>query len=243
MTITHIFFDLHGTLVDNKHLLPACYGSNLGRVMAARYGGEPQAWEQANHQITADWFSYFVDLNLDERVEDMWEGLFRTTRALFRITGTPEPSRAELHALARELPGLATQDCDAFFPDAKAAVQALHAAGYTLGVCTHGLTTQAHATLIGAGMREYFTGPLIGPDVTEHFRKHEAFFTIAALRAEVDPVQCLMVDDGVFNLDGASAIGMKTAYLCRDTTPEACVADALLHPDLSALPAVLDSWR
>lgn len=245
MTLTHIFFDLHGTLVDNKSVLTPCYAANLGHVMAARYGGDPHTWEQAHQQINADWFSYFVDLNLDEDIDDMWEGLFRTTRALFRLTGTPEPSAAEIHALVRELPGLASENCDAFFPDARATVQTLHEAGYTLGVCTHGIVRQAQGTLHGAGVRDYFSGPLIGPDVTGHFRKHEGYFTIAALRAGVDPAHCLMIDDTVDNLEGAKAIGMKTIYICRDARPAAALnyVDALLHPDLTGLPALVEGWR
>ena len=40
--ITHIFFDLHGTLVDTALMSP-CYAASLGDLMADTFGGDPAA--------------------------------------------------------------------------------------------------------------------------------------------------------------------------------------------------------
>ena len=62
MTITHIFFNLSGTLVDSARM-PQCYAHHLGLEMAERFGGSADAWAQANFTILADWDSYFADLD------------------------------------------------------------------------------------------------------------------------------------------------------------------------------------
>src|SRR5690348_13881004 len=120
MTITHIFFDLHGTLADGAKV-HVFYSTRLGQILSPRYGGVPDAWAQANRTVLADWVSYFVDLDLegDHGLADMWEGYFRTTRAMFRLVGVPEPPHDELVQLSRELPGLAVEGCDALYPEVR----------------------------------------------------------------------------------------------------------------------------
>lgn len=238
MNISHIFFDLHGTLVDSRRM-GRCYAAQLGIVMAERYGGQPQMWEQANLSITADWDSYHADLNFDENFEDMWESYIRTTRALFRLTGTPEPPLSELTALSRELPGLATRCCDALFPESRAVIAALHATGYTLGITSHSLVTQARGSLTGGGMLHYFAGPLIGPDVTGTFAKNRRFFSVAAQQAGVDTGRCLVVDDDARHIPGAQAAGMHAVYLSRQPPPPDTSADHVLAGDLTGLLAYL----
>src|SRR5688500_4686676 len=118
--ITHVFFDLVGTLVDRRKLLP-CYSSELGRVMTERYGSHPKEWMEAYVRVMEDWDSYYADLDLggENGMAHMWEGLYRTTRALFRLTNTTEPSKKEIQELSRELPGLASANCDALYDDVR----------------------------------------------------------------------------------------------------------------------------
>jgi FMN phosphatase YigB (HAD superfamily) len=232
VTITHIFFDLHDTLVDRLRM-ESCYAPHLGRVMAARYGGTPEAWSDANLQIVADWDSYFADLNLDgeEGIADMWEGMYRTTRALFRLTRTPEPGFDELLALSRELPYLATCNCDAFYPDARPVVQRLYAAGYILGIATHSITAQARGTLKGAGVIDLFEGEFLCPDFTGCFAKDSEFFR----SSRFSPDSCLVVEDSPRSILGAKAAGMHTVHIARKEPPAASPADHLLLGDLYGL--------
>jgi FMN phosphatase YigB (HAD superfamily) len=236
--ITHIFFDLHGTLVDSARLTP-CYALNLGRVMAERYGGSPEAWTQANLAINADWDSYFADLDLDgdEGIQDMWEGMLRTTRALFRLTGISEPDLPTVTALSRELPYLATCKCDAFYPDAREMVQHLHRAGFVLGIATHATTPQTRGTLVGAGVLECFDGLLLCPDVTGRFQKDEQFF----LSSPVPPENSLLVDDSPGSISGAKASGMHTVLIARTAPPANHPAHHLLTGDLSGLQPYLSN--
>ena len=236
MTITHIFFDLSGTLVDSARM-QQCYAHHLGLVMAERFGGSADAWTQANLTILADWDSYFADLDFDgdDGMADLWEGQLRVTRALFRLTGVKEPDGDVLAALSRELPYLATRRCDALYPESKLVIESLFHAGYVLGVATHLVSAQARGTLEGAGVLDYFRGPLLCPDVTERFRKDRDFFLTARIPSE----NCLVVDDSAEGIRGAKAAGMQTAYLRRDKTACEAPADHFLTGDLRDLLTIL----
>ncbi len=215
--ISHVFFDLHGTLIDTQVLF-CCYGPTYGRIMAARYGLTPAAWTEANRRITADWDSYYADLDLDGQnsLDDLWEGLYRVTRAMFRITGVKEPDRDELTSLSRWIPGEVPKHCNALYADVQTVLHELHEAGFVLGVVSHALVDQAKATLIGGKINHLFHGPIIGPDVVGHYRKDQMFYRYAQQSAQVDAEQCLVVDDHQDALDRAVAIGMKTYNVKRD---------------------------
>ncbi|MEP7290825.1 MAG: HAD family hydrolase, partial [Chloroflexota bacterium] len=207
------------------------YAENLGRVMAERYGLTPDVWAQANRRITADWDSYYADLNLggDDGIAEMWEGLFRTTRALFRISGVPEPEKAELTALSRELPGLAARECDALYPEAAAVLEELDAAGLVLGVISHAISIQVRATL--ESVLPYFKGGIWGADSAERFEKDVQRYQAAALHARTAPENCLMLDDKIAPLVNARRAGMHSIQIRRDaaTTP---YANGMILPDL-----------
>ncbi|HEX2908135.1 MAG TPA: HAD family hydrolase, partial [Phototrophicaceae bacterium] len=205
MTITHILFDLYGTLVDRQRIQPA-YAQQLGRVMAERYGGNPESWADANRRIVADWDSYYADLDLDgdNGLDDLWEGQFRTTRALFRLTKTPEPAVPELTTLARELPYLAASRCEVLYPEVHEVVAQLRAADLVLGVASHTTSLQARGILVGGVIADAFTGPILGPDVTGVFTKNRDYYRAAKLVPET----CLVVADAPDGLKGARAAGM-----------------------------------
>jgi beta-phosphoglucomutase-like phosphatase (HAD superfamily) len=239
--ISHIFFDLHGTLIDSARLHP-CYSTRLGEIMAARYGGLPENWSEANRSILADWDSYYTDLNLsgDEGMNHLWEGMYRTTRALFRLTETPEPEHNDLTNLARELAGLVSQKCDALFPEVRPLVEQLHKMGFHLGVTTHIIVTQARGILTGGGIIEYFDAPIIGADSAGQVDKDEGYYRFVVGQTRVAPEHCLIVDDQSLPLRGAKAAGMRTLQVFRGMLKNS-PADHILHGDLSGLTTYLKS--
>ena len=218
-TITHIFFEVPGVLVDRAEL-GRCTAHGIGLVMAERYGLQPATWTAAYQRVLADWDSYYADLNLsdDDGLADMWEGLFRTTRALFRLTGTPEPSKSELTALSRELPALAARDCAALYPEVPAVVRQLDSAGLMLGVISYSLHAQIRALLAPA--LPYFKSGLWGADNSEQFDKDAQRYRLAALRASVRPERCLIVDDHLPPLIQAKRAGMQAIQIKRDQTAD-----------------------
>lgn len=233
MTITHILFDLHGTLVDSDHKLPPCYAAGLGKYMAERFGGMAEAWGEANRRVVADWDSYYADLDLgsDEGLADMWEGMLRTTRALFRLTKTPEPDLKTLISLSRELPYYATRKCDAFHTDVRPTLEQLRGAGYVIGLASHTTTPQAKGTLEGGHMTELFNGPLVCSDVAGYVEKCAAFY----LSARLPPQNCLIVDDHAEGISGAKAAGMYAAQIVRKPVKVHPQADLVLQGSLGGL--------
>jgi FMN phosphatase YigB (HAD superfamily) len=240
--ITHIFFDLHGTLVDGVRLHP-CYSVQLGRVLSERYGGAPAVWVEANQRIMADWDNYYADLDLtrDRGIDDMWEGMIRTTRALFRLAGAPMPDIGQIRALSRELPGLVTRSCNALYPEARPIIEQLCAAGYMLGVTSHAVSAHARGLLRGGGILQYFAAPIIGPDVIGRFDKDAQFYTYAARKAGVSTQQCLAIDDSPPCVAGAKAAGMGAVLLSRRGVVSHATADHVLTDTLLGLLDYLDS--
>lgn len=233
MTITHILFDLHGTLVDSDQRLPACYAAELGNYMAGRFGGAAEDWAQANRRIVADWDSYYADLDFtgDRGLDDMWEGMLRTTRALFRLTKTAEPDLHTLTTLSRELPYYATRKCDAFYGDVRPTLERLRTAGYTVGLASHTTLAQAKGTLEGGGMTDLVNGPLLCSDVVGCFGKSAAFYRAAGL----NPQNSLIVDDQAEGIGGAKAAGMRAVQILRKAVRVHPQADHVLQGDLREL--------
>jgi HAD superfamily hydrolase (TIGR01509 family) len=236
MKVTHLFFDLYGILIDGAK---PCYAAQLGQVMATRYGGQPEVWENAHRQIALDWDSYYADLDLSQGIDQVYEGLYRTTRALFRLTGTPEPAHESLIALSRELPGLVTQHCDGLYPDVKAVIESLYQQGYILGITTtHALYAQAVGLLTGGGIRDCFQGVIVGVDTLDKYERDEAYFMNAARMSSTAPEHCLIVDDVPAYLAAARRIGMHTVLIDRKSKYKS-VSDLSRCTDLTELPRLL----
>lgn len=235
--VTHIFFDLHGTLI-NASLLRPCYSHRKCEILAARYGGTLQAWQEADRILLAEWDAYHADLNFsgDEGLRDYYEALFRTTRALFRLAKTPEPPKDELLALSRWLPGEAPRQCSALYPEVENALKQLSTSGYRLGIATSMLQSQARAILEGSAMIALFHAPVAGADTFEQFDKDVRWFRQTARLAGVHPRDCLIVDNHARSLIAAKRAGMKTVLIQRQPGQSLeCEVDACLN-DLSGLP-------
>lgn len=233
MSLTHIFFDVHDVLVDRIQLREF-YTARLGEIMHERYGFAPEVWATSYRRILADWDSYYADLNLsgDDGIADMWEGIYRTTRALFRLTGAQEPDKPELTALSRELPGLAAQGGDVLYPEVPDVIARLDDAGLTLGVISHSLIGQIHASL--APILHHFKGPVWGADNAGRFDKDVQRFQSAALSAGAELSNCIMLDDKQQPLLNARRTGMRAIQVRRDPSASAFAVDAVLS-DLTGL--------
>lgn len=203
--ITQVWLGLRGVLIDRDRL-NAAYPVALGAVMSERYGGSADHWRAAYGQIVADWDSYYADLDLagDDGIADLWEGLFRTTRALFRLMGTIEPSHADLIVFSREWPIFAYGRCAARHPDAERLLSGLRDRGIAFGICSD--QPEAHTrALIGP-----FDGVIVGVDTLERAIQDEIYFQRLALRS--DPVQTLIVHDQVWVLNAARSAGFAVLH-------------------------------
>jgi phosphoglycolate phosphatase-like HAD superfamily hydrolase len=209
--ITHVFFELPGVLADPARLR-ASYPMHLGVVMAGRYGSTPDTWANAYIQVREDWDSYWSDLNLkgDKPLADLWEGLFRTTRALFRLAQVAEPDKDELIPFSRVLPGLVLERFDALYPQARGLLESLGTEGVFLHVATHWTVGAARGLLAGGGVSKCCSEPIIGIDVTEVFDKNYAYL---ALKVGASPESCLVVDTDPDSLERARNVRMQTVLM------------------------------
>jgi beta-phosphoglucomutase-like phosphatase (HAD superfamily) len=187
----------------------------LGRIMSERYGQPPEIWTEAFQQIRVDWDSYWSDLNLsgDEPLADLWEGMFRVTRALFRRMDVVEPPKQELIAFSRILPEMVLVQFDALYPDTRELLQRLHQTGLCLHAATFWTAGMARAALVGGGVFEYFYDRITGLDTSGRF-EHD--YVQLALSVRTPPENCLLIDRDVSALARARAAGMQTAQIGKE---------------------------
>jgi FMN phosphatase YigB (HAD superfamily) len=224
-----IFFELRGVLIDpdrERQVAPLAQA----RYLAAHFGGSVEAWQAAGYAIAADWDSYYADLDLggDEGYADFLEGEFRTVRARFHLTNTPEPSARVIREMAAELAYVGAAACNALYPAALEVITHLTAAGHILGIVSNQRTTAIQGALMGSGITHHFTGPLIGVETVEQFVKDANFYR----QLNLSPAQSLIVDCDTRALDAAQATGFQTA-LFRQVEP---------HPADSTHPMLL-TWQ
>jgi FMN phosphatase YigB (HAD superfamily) len=217
--ITHIFYDLHGTLLDGRRLYREAT-IRLNKLLQAQYGGDWLAWSAADAAILAHWDDYFADLNFsgDNGLADFYEGSFRILRARFRLAQVPEPSHEELLDLSHMVDVLTA--CGTFYQDVLTVVPVFaQAARQQQGLVASTTVAHAEALLTAGGLRGCFTAPIIGVDTFEQYDKDIAYFQRVAEVAQVAPENCLIVDNEAFALRNAAAAGMQVIGVQRGDRP------------------------
>lgn len=231
-----LYFDLSDTLLDRAAYAPK-FAAALAETLVHECGGTPAVWRAAWARVLADWDSYYADLNLsgDEGIAAMWEGMFRTMRALFRLAGAAEPLKHTLTELARTLPGRAARRIDALYADA-APVLARLAPVCGLGVSAYFPADHTRGILEGGGALAYFDAPILTPETAERFERDSDYFLLAARRANAAPADCLLISADVRALAAAESAGLRVAPIDRTNTEGgtgvlsgvAALADALI---------------
>lgn len=218
--MTVVFLGLLGVLIDPDRIraaMPRAYG----RVLAERYGENADFWAAAVEQVRADWDSYYTDLDLsgDDGVAAMWEGLFRTTRAIFRLADRAEPPKPELTTIARQLPEQAFSSVNCAYPDAIHAMHGLNEVSATARYVFASLSGgQISGLLTGCGVRDR-VGTVMGMEWSERFRHDASYWQTALLKLKVDAANCLVIDTLEESIEGAKAAGILAFHFAR--TPEA----------------------
>jgi len=214
--IGFVYFGLHGVLIDSVRLREQ-YPKQVARVLAQTYG-DLVDWEAAYRQVALDWDSYYADLDLagQNGVDHLWEGMFRTTRAIFRQAGMPEPPKSELTRLARSLPGRASSGCEAAYSDVRQTLASLRRRGIRLGAFAAMSSGQMRGLLDGARIRSWFMPhALLGIDTIERFHHDADYWQLATNRAHAPKEAILVVDMHTNVLGAAQSIGMRAVRINR----------------------------
>ena len=215
-------FDLYGTLVD-----PIAIAGELGRALGEA-GGQEAARLWRLKQL-----EYSFRLTAMGRYEDFrWV----TARALgFALASIgarlPEEEAERLVELYDHLRP---------FPDAVPALRALSDMGYELAVLSNGTPAMIGNCLANSGLGEFFS-QRISVDEVRVFKPSPVAYRHAAGRLSVPARQVRLVTSNAFDCVGASAAGMRTAWVNRSAAPFDTIGAPpdLTVPALDRLPAAL----
>jgi 2-haloacid dehalogenase len=215
-------FDLYGTLVD-----PIAIASELGQGLGDS-GGREAAGLWRLKQL-----EYSFRLTAMGRYEDFrWV----TSRALdFALASvgvrlTEEQARRLVELYDHLQP----------FPDAVGALRALTAAGYELAVLSNGTPDMIANCLANSGLAGFF-GQRISVDEVRAFKPSPVVYRHAAGRLSRPAGQVRLVTSNAFDCVGASAAGMRTAWVNRAAAPFDTIGARpdVTVPALDRLPAAL----
>ena len=215
-------FDLYGTLVD-----PLALSRELGQVLGDSDGREAaRLWRLKQ-------LEYSFRLTAMSRYQDFrWV----TSRAL----------DFALASLAARLPdGQAERLVELYdhlqpFPDAVLALRALAGMGYEFAVFSNGTPAMIANCLDNSGLGGFFS-KRISVDEVRVFKPSPVVYRHAAGRLSVPVGQIRLVTSNAFDSVGASAAGMRTAWVNRSAGPFDTIGAKpdLTVPALDLLPAAL----
>lgn len=215
-------FDLYGTLVD-----PIAIADELGRVLGEADGAEvARLWRGKQ-------LEYSFRLTAMGRYEDFgWV----TARALDFALATIGAHLADEQA--RRL--IELYDHLRPFPDAVPALRALSGMGYELAVLSNGTPAMIGNCLCNSGLGEFF-GQRVSCDEVRVFKPSPVVYRHAAGRLSRPAGQVRLVTSNAFDCVGASAAGMRTAWVNRSAGPFDTIGAQpdLTVPALDRLPAAL----
>jgi len=215
-------FDLYGTLVD-----PIAIAGELGQLLGESGGAETaRLWRGKQ-------LEYSFRLTAMGRYEDFrWV----TSRALdFALASVgarlPEGEAERLVEVYDQLRP---------FPDAIPALRALSGLGYELAVLSNGTPAMIGNCLGNSGLGEFF-GERISVDEVRVFKPSPVVYRHAAGRLSVPAGQVRLVTSNAFDCVGASAAGMRTAWVNRSAAPFDTIGQPpdVTVPALDRLPAAL----
>lgn len=126
------------------------------------------------------------------------------------------------------------------FPGLVEALDALHARGATLCVCTNKRTDLSVQLLETLGLHQRFAA-IVGGDAVANRKPHPGHFTHAIRASGGDPARSMMVGDSIYDVSTAKAAGAPIAVYAfgyTDTAPDLLGADAVFThftelPDLA----------
>ena len=179
---------------------------------------------------------------LDETVQQaMWDTMLGRYRPFgdylraaadrrLRLGGGPDSEAVErVVAAAGQLP---------VFAEVPEALRELASAGLEIAAITNSGSEVAESSLRAAGILDRFTA-VVGSDVTRAYKPAPAVYRTGLERLGADPARTCMVAAHGWDLHGAKAAGMRTAWVGR---VERVLLESLGEPDFRGAD-VLDACR
>jgi 2-haloacid dehalogenase len=193
-------FDLYGTLVD-----PASIAGELGQVLGDTVGREAaQLWRVKQ-------LEYTFRLTAMGQYEDFGWVTERALGFALASFGVSLPA-----GQARRLVEL--YDCLRPFPDAAPALRALADSGHELAVLSNGTPAMIGNCLANSGLAGFF-GHRVSVDEVRVFKPSPLVYRHAAERLARPAGRIRLVTSNAFDSVGASAAGLRTAWVNRSAAP------------------------
>ncbi|MEU9489237.1 HAD family phosphatase [Streptomyces decoyicus] len=177
-----VIFDLDGTLVDSE---PNYY--EAGRRLLAGYGVPDFSWEHHTR---------FIGIGTRETLE-----------VLSREFGIDAPVEELLEGQNRAYLELARAHT-AVFPEMRAFVERLAAAGHPMAVASGSSRSAIAAVLDGTGLDALLT-TIVSAEEVAHGKPEPDVFLEAARRLGVDPGECVVLEDAAPGAVAAQRAGMR----------------------------------
>jgi len=215
-------FDLYGTLVD-----PIAIAAELGPLLGDADGRAAAGLWRAKQ------LEYSFRLTAMGRYEDFGWVTARALDFALASLGARLPDEQ-----AERIVGM--YDHLRAFPDAAPALRALAGLGYELAVLSNGSPAMIENCLGKSGLGDFF-GQQISVEEVRAFKPSPVVYRHAAERLSVAAGQVRLVTSNAFDCVGASAAGMRTAWVNRSAAPFDTIGDQpdITVPTLDRLPTAL----
>ncbi|MCI4371150.1 MAG: HAD family hydrolase [Thermoplasmata archaeon] len=239
----HVILDIFGVLLDHEKMFRG-YRIRLAEILAARFGGDPEAWRRAHDEAFVTYTRRANDADWDARgYGDVVDELdARHLRDMFERVGIATIPKDPL-ALSRELEREALARVDARFPDARPAIERLQARGHHVYVATGGSETN-EAALRGAGLSDLIERMFSGHSQGSH-KSRAAYWADIPRSVGAMPGECVLVDDRLDYLEAAASVSIVALLLDRKESqrPESMPSyvQATLRT-LAGLPHWVETW-
>lgn len=211
----HVFLDLWGVLLDSERM-QRDYGPELGRQMAERFGGDPARWVRAH---TEAWTEYVREVERTDWSQGSWAETVDSLDAWFALRilervgvawRPPDPG-----AFAQELDRDVMSRINARYPDSRAAVERLRAAGHRVYVATQASEANARGALAGAGLLDGIDGLFSGTS-QDAAKTNRAYWVGIRGSLDVPAQDGILVDDRMDYLETAASAGFRGLLLDRE---------------------------
>lgn len=211
VAVRAVIFDLDGVIVDSEP-----YSMQALVDVLRHHGVAPTAEElrrSYGRKITEDFMDYF-------------------TR--YGVTADLESAVARKRARYYELAAGNLKP----FPGVRALIHRLRATGHRLALASSGDRDKVAFSLRALGLDGVFEAIVTGDEIV-HSKPHPEIYVMAARRLEVDPGDCLAIEDAPNGVQAAKGAGMRciavTNSVLREQLEGADLIVASLADDLSAV--------
>lgn len=203
--LDRVVFDLNGTLFD-----PA----GLSADLPAPLNDERTGLELLDETVQQAMWDTLVG-----RYRPFGDYLRAAVDRRLRLGGDHDPEAVErVVAAAGQLPA---------FGEVPEALRELASAGLEIAAITNSTTEVAESSLRAAGILDHFTA-VVGSDVTRAYKPDPAVYRTGLEHLGADPARTCMVAAHGWDLHGARAAGMVTAWVARK---EKVLLESLGEPD------------